>query len=261
MSEAAIEIQERAGALWAIFNRPEKMNPMDQAATEELRTIVERARVERPVALVITARGPAFCAGADLKMLKRVMAEGVTPEFKAFLSSAPQFLRSLEELPIPVIAGVNGLCIAGGMELVCAVDMVVAAESAQFADGHANFGLLPLGGTAHRLAARVGLSNAKRLFFTGEFVSAQDAYRMGLANWVVADDKLDSTLEAICQTLRGKAPAVLERMKLIANHGSVSAPATAAEFELQIALQHLDSDVVQEGLKAFSEKRAPNFRP
>lgn len=259
MSEAIL-VEERAGAIWAIFNRPERMNPMDQLAMDELKTVIERARVEKPVALVITGRGPAFCAGADLKWLKKLTQEGITPEFKGFLAQAPAFLRSLEELPFPVIAGVNGICIAGGMELICAVDLVVAAESATIADGHANFGLLPLGGTGHRLAARVGLSNAKRFFFTGEFVSAQDAYRMGLVNWVTPDDKLESTLESICETLRAKAPAVLERMKLIANHGSVSSPATGAEFELQVAMQHMDSDVVQEGLRAFSEKRMPNFR-
>ncbi len=260
MSGSAILVEEREGALWAILNRPEKMNPMDEAAVQELRAVIGRAREERPVALVITGRGRAFCAGADLKWLRRLIEDGITTDFKAFLREALAFLREIEELPLPVVAGVNGVCVAGGMELVCACDLVVAAQSARFADGHANFGLLPLGGTGHRLPARVGLSNAKRLFFTGELISAEDAYRMGLANWVVPDDQLEEALQELCRTLAAKAPDVLARMKLIANHGSVTHPATAAQFELQVALEHLGSETVREGLRAFVEKREPKFR-
>jgi len=260
MPDDAVLVEERSGALWVIFNRPDKMNPLDQAATDAVRAAIRRAREEEPVALVITGRGAAFCAGADLKMLKTVIADGITPEFKSFLQDAPAFLREIEELPVPVIAGVNGICVAGGMELICACDLVVAAESAMIADGHANFGLLPLGGTANRLARRVGLSNAKRFFFTGDFVTAAEAHRMGLVNWVVPDDQLEKQLTSLCETLYAKSPEVLKRMKLIANHGAAASPDVGAQFELQVALQHIESDTVKEGLAAFSEKRAPQFR-
>lgn len=260
MNKSAIEVTNRAGALWAILNRPEKMNPLDAQALTEMEEIFERARRENPVALIITGRGPAFCAGADLKWVKRVAEEGITPEFTRHLGGARRMMQTVEELPFPVIAGVNGICVAGGMELVCACDLVVAAESAQFADGHANFGLVPLAGTAHRLAARVGLSNAKRLLFTGEFISASEAHRMGLANWVVPNDKLEATLEQLCGTLEAKAPVVLEHMKNIANHGALVPPSTAAYIEFQVGCGHLYSDVVKEGLRAFAEKRPPKFR-
>lgn len=262
MKDDSVLVEERAGALWVVFNRPDDMNPMDQPALETLEAAWDRARDTEPVAVVITGRGRAFSAGADLKSLRNLLADGMTPEFDDVLGTAPTICRKMEQLPVPVIAGVNGLCVAGGMELICAADLVIAAESARIADGHGNYGLLPMAGTAHRLARRVGLSNAKRLLFTGEFVSADEALRMGLVNWIVPDGTLDQRLTDICKTLAKKSPRVLKKMKMIADQGASATLEEAATFENRVGRDHFasDFDIVREGLAAFVERREPSFR-
>lgn len=260
MSESPVLLEERAGALWVIFNRPEQLNPWTEAVDAALNTAADRARDTEPVALVITGRGRAFSAGADLPWLRRTLDSGDTTELTNILARGVATVRKIEELPIPVIVGINGLCVAGGMELTCAADLVVAAESAKITDGHCNYGLQPICGTAQRLVKRVGLSNAKRLLFTGEFVSAEEALRMGLVNWVVPDSELDAELERLCHSLYAKSPLVLKNLKILANLGAESSAEVGMELERALGIPHVGSDTVREGLSAFVEKRTPVFR-
>lgn len=260
MSEDPVLVEERAGALWVIFNQPEKLNPWSPAQSDALDAAIDRAREMEPVALVLTGRGRAFTAGADLPWLQRTMNSEDKTELKSIMEKGFTTVQKLEDLPIPVIVGINGLCVAGGMEYACLADLVVAVESAKITDGHCNYGLQPICGTAYRLVKRVGLSNAKRLLFTGEFVSADEALRMGLVNWVVPDSDLDEKLESICESLYAKPSSVLKNLKLLANNGADVAAESGAIFEFNLGLPQFDSDIVREGLAAFVEKRTPKFR-
>jgi enoyl-CoA hydratase/carnithine racemase len=249
-----LRIRRSGTVLWVVLDRPERMNAMNAGVLEGLLDAVSMSRREPTSAMVITGAGSAFCAGADLPWLR-----GLPPaEVESIFRRAARMLRELEELPFPVVAGVNGTCVAGGLELVCVCDLVVAAAGARFSDGHANYGLLPIAGSVGRLALRVGLSNAKRLCYTGEFVSADEALRMGLANWVVPDAELTSRLTQLAGELAAKSPAVLRRMKEAA---FVAQRHLSSDMELQGALEHLrtNAEVVGEGLRAFAEKRPPRF--
>lgn len=253
-----VVVEERAGATWVVFNRPDRLNPFDAAALERLSEVAAATRAARPAAVVFTGRGRAFTTGGDLRWLAG-LAESDGPALRAFFTRARDVVAEIERLPVPTIAAVNGICVAGGMELVCAVDLVVAAASARFADGHVNYGLLPVAGTSRRLAVRVGLSNAKRLLLTGEFIDAAEANRIGLVNWVVPDDELEPFVEGLCRELATKPAAALERLKRLTASALDGTGEDAAARELEEAVSHAGSDVVVEGLRAFRDRRAPRF--
>ena len=155
---------------------------------------------------------------------------------------------------------VNGLAMAGGLEMVMACDLVFAAESAKLGDAHSNFGVFPGAGGAAILPRRIGLNRAKYLLFSGENVSAQEMMEWGLVNKVVPDADLRQSVQTFTDKLSDKSPAVLRRMKAVANRSmNVDEPAALADEMLNLRA-HMRSWDMREGLTAFAEKRKPNFR-
>jgi enoyl-CoA hydratase/carnithine racemase len=168
-------------------------------------------------------------------------------------------LRRLEESPKPVVAAVNGVAVAGGLEIMLACDLVVAAESARIGDGHANYGLVPGGGGSVRLPARVGATRAKWLLFTGELVTAAVLRDWGVVNDVVPDDELVSTVDTLVETLATRSPLGIRRMKELVASAAALGHDEALAHELAVVVDHVDSYDYQEGLAAFVDKRAPRF--
>ncbi|MGH2783829.1 MAG: enoyl-CoA hydratase/isomerase family protein [Actinomycetota bacterium] len=252
---------ERGGAVWITLNRPEALNSISDEVVRELVEVLNGALDQQPVAIVVTGKGRAFCTGADLKWARGAFAKGLDAETKTWLLRLNDVFNRLERSSIPTIAAVNGICVAGGCELLCAVDLAVAAESAVIGDGHANYGLLPGGGASIRLPLLVGSRNAKRLLFLGEMIPAQEAKEMGLVNWVVPDDQLYAKVDEIVASLAAKAPGGLGKMKYLANMALRATPEVGLEMEQAIFFEHVNSsDEMKEGLAAFEEKRRPNFR-
>jgi enoyl-CoA hydratase/carnithine racemase len=151
---------------------------------------------------------------------------------------------------------VNGICVAGGMELVCFSDLVIAARSARFADGHAGVGLLPIAGSVSRLVARVGSAQANRLLLEGVFLDADEALRIGLVGQVVDDDQLDHALEATCTALAARPAPALARLLGLARPVD-EARRRARQQELDAALANVTEPHVVAGLTAFLGRRSP----
>jgi enoyl-CoA hydratase len=168
-------------------------------------------------------------------------------------------MTRLEKFPKPVIAAVNGLALAGGLELVLCCDLVIAARSARLGDAHANFGLLPGGGSSVRLPRKIGPTRAKHLLYTGEFVPAEQLREAGLVNEVVDDADLLAAAGRLVARLRTKSPLVLRRMKALVDDGLEQPIETALRLELLASEVHAHSHDMKEGLAAFEEKRAPVF--
>lgn len=207
--------------------------------------------------VTITGQGRAFCAGADLKeVLALGNNEGGSGDF---LDLVGQVFGRLRCFPLPVIGGLNGITVAGGLELALCCDILIAAESARIGDAHANFGLVPGGGNAALLPSRIGAGNAKYMLFTGDFFPARHWLRLGLVQEVVPDDALDQRLIDLALELARKSPLSLARMKAVANLSAEIAPERAIEHELTVLREHLQSEDAGEGLRAFSEKRTPKF--
>jgi enoyl-CoA hydratase len=253
-------ICERRGAGgWLRLNRPESMNTITPAMVGALAAYIDGVRVDDEVrALVITGSGRAFCAGGDLRAA-RELAEMNPPGGQQFLIDFAAVLNSLQEFPKPVIAAVNGLTMAGGLELVLACDLVVAVDSAPIGDGHSNYGLIPGGGGSIRLPRRVGRSMAAWMLFTGRTLPARDLVACGLVNVVTEDNGLTATVDDVVASIATKSALSLARMKRLMNDGLDQPLSTGIRMELLASEAHAMSYDMAEGLAAFEEKRPPHF--
>jgi enoyl-CoA hydratase/carnithine racemase len=230
-----------------VLNRPRFMNAVNLAVIERFeRVLPELAASDDVRVLVLTGNGSAFCAGADLK---EVLAGGTpTPGEPDFLERAAEVYARLREFPRPVIAALNGLTMAGGLELALCADIVLAAESAQIGDAHSNFGVFPGAGGVAVLPRVLPLNVAMYLLFTGSSLTARQMQQYGFVSEVHPDAELAAATDRLARLLAGKSPAALRRMKEVARHAA------------DMLREHLRSWDLQEGLRAFAEKRAPQFR-
>ncbi len=260
MDYSAIAYERRGAGAWIVLNRPEQLNAISVRMLDELGDAVHRARSDDGVrALIVTGAGRAFCAGADLKEVES-QKEGLKPGELDLLDRVQKVFSDLRSLPKPVIAAVNGVALAGGLEIILACDIVFAAESARIGDAHSNFGVFPGAGGAAILPRRIGLNRAKYLLFTGDHALAREMMDMGLVNRVMADSELTAAVEAFVEKLAVKSPAVLRRMKAVANRSMDQSEYASLTDELLNLRDHLRSYDVQEGLAAFREKRKPQFK-
>lgn len=259
MNEPVVLTQARAGAMWITLNRPAAMNSITPEIISGIDAALDQALVDDSVcAVVLTGTGRAFCAGADLKYVREASGGDETAT-AAFLQTVLAIMGRLEKFPKPVIAAINGLALAGGLELVLCCDLVIAARSAKIGDAHANFGLLPGGGSSVRLPRKIGPTRAKYLLFTGEFVPAAQMLEAGLVNEVVDDAELGAAAERLVAKLATKSTLVLRRMKALVDDGLEQPSETALRLELLASEVHSHSHDMHEGLAAFEEKRKPRF--
>jgi enoyl-CoA hydratase len=249
---------ERLGtAAWIRLERPERMNAITPEVIAGIISGLERAQLENARAVVITGSGGVFCAGADLKGVLGKLDDLASVE--SLLEDANNMLRKIEEHPSPVIAAINGLTIAGGLEIVLACDLAVASEDAKLADGHATYGLFPGGGSATRLTRIVGPIRAKTLLFTGLAVSAAEMHTMGVVGRVVPAEELELAVQNLCEVLSRRSADSLRRMKLSVRASLGLCLDDALALELSHCREHLRSRDVAEGLAAFNAGRRPDF--
>lgn len=241
---------------WITLNRPEAMNALNREMVQGMTAKLLEWKSEPQVrVIVVTGNGRAFCAGADLK------ASGQAgPGEMDLLDTIVEFFDTLRAYPCPVIAAVNGLALAGGLETVLCCDFVIAAQSARFGDAHSNFGVFPGGGGAAILPRKIPANVAKYLLFTGDSLPAQEMKTYGLVSEVVDDAELQARAQAIGERLGKKSPLVLTRMKRVANEAADKSAADALRHELLELRNHQRSYDIQEGLRAFAEKREPQFK-
>ncbi|MDB5583235.1 MAG: enoyl-CoA hydratase/isomerase family protein [Bradyrhizobium sp.] len=180
---------DAAGVATLTLNRPEKRNALnvDMFVALDAELAALEAQTELIGVVVLRAAGPVFSAGADLGKQQRAPSRN----FQA------RTIERLAGLPQPVIAAVHGPCFTGGLELVLAADIILAAEAARFADTHAKWGLVPGWGMSQRLPRRVGTFKAREMMFTARSIDGRTAERIGLANCCVADDAFEAELAAL----------------------------------------------------------------
>ncbi len=238
--------------------RPERFNCMSDAAIRAIDAARERFERDDGVrAILVRAQGKHFCTGADLDEVKRLRAR--EDDLRAFISFGLDALLRLEASPLPVVSAVQGLCLAGGIELMLSTDVVFAARSAQFGDQHAQFGLIPGWGGSQRLTRLMGLRRALDLMFSARWLDAAAAKEAGLVNYVVDDSTLAEASLAYCAKLSERSRAGLAAMKRLAHGGLELKLVDAMALEREAAVPHFISDEVTEGLSAFQERRPPRF--
>jgi enoyl-CoA hydratase/carnithine racemase len=239
------------------LNRPDKMNAMDSemyaSISDHLREIDSRDDIR--VGVITGAGDRAFTAGADLVRMHGT-AEGAEVGWEAM--RATRFDLGLE-VQKPMIAAVNGYCLAGGLELALVCDIRVASENAQFGCPEVKWNLLH-GYGAQRLPDIVGLSNAMYLLLTGEFIDAREAHRIGLVQEVVASERLLTRAYELAAKICANGPMAVRMTKELALRSrDLTLPDGIRLYQALNRLVEL-SDDLEEGTRAFAEKRAPNFR-
>lgn len=257
-------LSERRGATsWLTLNRPAKLNSITYGMIDAIRHHLRDAVQDLAIrAIVITGAGKAFCAGADLESARTRtlgVAKIAAGENRIFSEALARLLVEIETCPLPIIAAINGVAAAGGLELVLACDFAIAGESAKMGDAHARYGLIPGGGSTVRLMERVGKQLAKYLIFTGALLPASELAAAGLLLKSVPDGDLIAEAQALANELASRSPLALRRAKALLSLSDVLSRDAALLEERRMNQRHSISDDRKEGLRAFAEKRQPAF--
>lgn len=241
--------------------RPDKLNPLDWSTVKELKQAVTEIEATPAVDFVLlTGEGRSFSAGGDLDGYIRLYAD--PGAFQDFLDDFYAMLTGIEQARAIWIAAVNGVCVAGGIELLLACDMAVAGESAKIGDGHLNFGQLPGAGGSQRLPRAIGLLRAKHLMLTGELLDARTSENWGLVTKVVPDAELIAAAKLWIADMANKSPVGLAGAKRLANMTLDTPYEEGLRAEIAFVHRYATTEPdATEGLMAFNEKRAPRFGP
>jgi enoyl-CoA hydratase/3-hydroxyacyl-CoA dehydrogenase len=250
-SPVKLETREQVAIAW--LDRP-PANSISPQVVGAVRKLWDAVKDGETRALVFASANPMlFCAGADIKAFTKMDPAGG----KELLDAMHGLLREMEGSRIATIAAVNALAFGGGCELAMACDFRIAAESATFGQPEINLGIIPGFGGTQRLPRLIGEAKALELNLTGDPISAEEAYELGLANRVVPDHELLDTALAWAKKLVGQAPLAVEQIKRVSAAGDLDA---GIEAEKEGFATVFGSEDAREGIGAFLQKRTPNFQ-
>lgn len=240
-------IDERAGNYWITLNRPEALNALNEPLMESFLRAMDR--IDDPTRpLVVTGAGRAFSAGGDLK---GYLSKLDSPEaMEHYFELLTRWFVRLAEYPGLTLAAVNGVAVAGGLELMCVCDLAVAGESARFADGHINYGLHPGGGSSALLGRMIGERRARWLLLSGEFIGAAEAERIGLVNQVVPDAELGEAANRMAGAVSRHNASAVRRVKMLLSNGIEE----ALRAEHASLLEHFRAPETRERLEGFAAR-------
>lgn len=245
-----------------VLNRPETANALRPQDRDDVIAALNAADADPEVrVVVISAVGRHFCAGADVKALANKMNTqmSVGDAMRTIMTGAQRLISSVLDCGKPVIAVVHGAAAGIGAHLAFAADLVVASENASFAESFVKRGIVVDGGGAYLLSRRIGLQRAKHMAFFGDPISADEALKLGLVNDVVAEEDLSDCAEALAGRLAAAPTGAIALTKRLLN----SAPDAdrSAAFLAEAMAQELQSNAHDsaEGVRAFVERRSPNF--
>ncbi len=241
------------------LNRPDQLNAMSPEVYHEIYDAMELVDADDDVRVVVfKGNGKAFCAGADLKAMQPSLEKSSLTV--KYLEMVHRTYNRVEALNKPTIAQVHGMCLAGGIELIEACDIIVAADTARIGDQHTALGLTPGGGSTQRLPRQMSFRKAKEILLTGEWMSAEDAYRFGFINHCVPEDQLEEKVGQIAAKLCKQSPMASKAIKWAVNNGINADLTTALRMEMATSAQHVFTDDFKEGIASFMERRKPEFK-
>jgi len=243
------------------MNRPDQLNAVSWEMLRGLRSAIDQLNDDEDVrTILLTGRGRAFSAGGDLKGYLDLQRDPV--RFPKFLDEYSEFVSRLRYVRKPVIALVNGVTAAGGLEILLGCDFAWAAESAEIGDAHLKYGQMAGAGSLALLPRVIGPFRARDLIFSGRMLTSAEALDWGLVTRVVPDDELLPAGLAFAESIAGKSRIGVENVKYVINAGLASGTGVDDAMRLEreravsYCLTHGDS---LEGLNAFAEKRRPDF--
>lgn len=249
------ELKENIG--YVTISRPEALNALNRKVLEELGDCFLNISQDENVRVVIlTGEGRSFVAGADIGEMSTLNKE----EGLAWGEFGNKIMNLIETMPIPVIAAVNGFALGGGCELSMACDIRIASSKAKFGQPEVGLGITPGFGGTQRLPKLIGKGNAKLLILSADVITADEALKLGLVQKVVEPEELLKTCEELAKKLISKAPIALKLAKEAINDGYTLDMYEGAKLEAEKFGDCFATYDQKEGMKAFLEKRTPEFK-
>ena len=253
-----IELEKKDGIAWITINRPDVLNALNSETLTELNSIVLEIENDTAVKVAVLkgAGDKAFVAGADIKEMKD-MNMLQAREFAQIGHSVVAHIRGSR---IPYIAMVKGYALGGGCELMMACDIAIGSMSAKIGQPEINLGISPGFGGTQNLPRLVGRAKAKELLLTGDIITAEEAYRIGLLCKLVDNEKLEEVTKKLAQKIAGKSSIQTSFIKALVNKGSDIDIITAHDMEIAYFSSGFATQDQKEGMSAFLEKRNPKFK-
>ncbi|HEY9272767.1 crotonase/enoyl-CoA hydratase family protein [Achromobacter sp.] len=260
---AFLQIERDGGIVVATMNQPETRNALTgNTAIEEIVQLCADIRQDAGVkVLILTAAGPIFSSGGNVKDMRRFFDDALTPEriCEEYRQGIQRIPLALHGLDVPVICAVNGPAIGAGLDIACMCDIRIAADTATFAESFVRVGIVPGDGGAWLLPRAVGMAKASEMAYTGEAISAQDALACGLVSRVVPAAELLPAARTLAAKIAANPGGVMRMTKRLLREGQQSSLASLLELSASYqALAHKTAEH-REAVTAFIEKRAPKF--
>src|SRR5437588_3728860 len=254
------ETKDRVATL--TLNRPDRLNALGGTLREDLTAGLTRAIDDPDVrVIVITGAGKGFCAGGDVKAMQDANQAGrARPLVERVAPSRDRTVLLMRDSPKPLIAAVNGAAAGAGMNLALACDIRLASSAAKFSQAFVKRGLHPDWGGTYFLPRIVGMAKACELIFTGALIDAAEALRLGIVSQVLAPEELLPTVQALARTIAAGPPIAIQLARRALYRNAEADLRSALEFETFAQNACFETEDAREGIRAFVEKRPPQFR-
>lgn len=250
-------LERRGRIAFVTINRPEKLNALNIQTRAELVDCFNELRDDSDIRVVVItgAGGKAFVAGADINEFA-----GRTAIEQRAVMRAKSIFTAAEDFPKPLIAMINGFCLGGGCELALACDIRVASDRSRFGQPEINLGIIPGGGGTQRLTRLVGEGKAMQMILSGAMIDAAEAYRIGLVNDVYPAEELEAKTMELASLIAEKSPVALAMAKTAVKNAARMNLREGLDAEIDLFALCFSSEDKEEGVRAFLEKRKPDFK-
>ena len=256
------------GIAWIRFNKPEILNAIDAEETRRFVELLRESSNDPDVkAVIVSSVGEAFCVGDDLKVAMdeypKILAGEIHPILdivEDITENLQQIARVMRDSPKVCISAVRGYAVGAGFEIAIDSDLIVAADNAVFGFPEMNAGMTVTGGASKLLASMVGLNRARELMLTGEFIDAEEAWRIGLVNRLVKPGEEEKAAEKLARIVMSRAPLAIMQHKRLLAQAAEAGFETVLNLEKQTISNLIFSEDYGEAIKAFAEKRKPEFK-
>lgn len=259
MSEESIQIKNENGCAFLVLNRPEVFNSFNREMSLRFQKALDDAEADEAIrAIVIRGNGKSFSAGQDLK---EVTTPDLNPGFRKILEEHYNpIIKRIRSIKKPIIAAVNGVAAGAGANIALACDIVIASEHASFIQAFSKIGLVPDSGGSFFLPRLIGFQKASALMMLGDKVSAKEAEELGMIYKVVSAEEFDEYILKTASTLAAMPTKALGMTKDLLNASMNNDLNEQLEMESKLQIEAAQSEDYNEGVKAFIEKRKPNFK-
>ncbi len=258
MEETAVKAFQADRVFRLVINRPQHLNALNPDVLQSIILLLEKiAKDNIARAVIITGEGEkAFVAGADISTMSQLGPRPIAD----YIELGQRAMRAIELLPMPVIAQLNGYALGGGLELALACDIIVASETAKLGQPEVNLGIIPGFGGTQRLIQRCGIGAARRLIYTGDLISAEEAKNIGLVDKVCKPEMLDEEVRKIAEVIAGKAPLAVQKAKEVIRQSQETQLLGGLRLEIEAFLSLFATEDRAEGMQAFLQKRPATFK-